>query len=94
MPFYRVVEVWKDTSPLRLDGRELTLAPELGTYRLLGYTPRGGQDVVLLYDMPGWAANRPIELMPIAEDRVIYAASDVSVRRVTVSELRRLVLAR
>lgn len=75
--------------------RTVTVAPEFEAHRLLGYTPEDGQDVVLNFTVEGWLDSRPLEILPLVDDRLTYAPHDASARRtLSVAELRELVRAR
>lgn len=79
---YTVVSAWK--------GGQVTgerLQPSIETFRLLGYVPVDQQSVVMFH-----SGGQLVELLPVRDYRVVYAADDATVRRdLNLDELYQLV---
>ncbi|MEW6722643.1 MAG: hypothetical protein AB1324_05260 [Candidatus Micrarchaeota archaeon] len=75
---YEVLGLWKAPAEFLFQEGSAALI-ETKSFRLLGYEPKTGQEVVFFFmNRPPY--NEPIELLPVEEGRVVFAPGDATVR--------------
>jgi hypothetical protein len=82
---YRIVEMLKGDLPSQFvqDGK---LRIQTRIFEQLGYRPKADQDVIV------FVVDQPIELLPVVQDRIVYAPADASVRReISIDQLKQLI---
>jgi hypothetical protein len=91
---YDVREVWRQVTYRAPEEQSRPITPDIRIWKLLGYVPRAGQQVVLFLAPRDDGAEHAREVLPVTEGRVTYAPTDTSVTRaLTLAELKSIVTA-
>ncbi len=86
---YEVLEIWKRPPEGFMFKKGDAAAIDTKFFQLLGYKPEAGQLVVFfIMDKPPY--DSPVELLPAADGRVVFAPGDPTVREeLSIKELKR-----
>jgi hypothetical protein len=82
---YKMLESLKGEVPSAFV-RDARLQINTRMFEQLGYRATAGQEVIV------FLTDQPIELLPVVQDRIVYAAADAAVRRdLSIDQLKQLI---